>query len=53
MEVLLYMSPAIKCHRFFWRCPIGSSENFGALMSAWKSLGRLAVLKVGSQNNDV
>ena len=28
-------------------------ENFGALISVLKSLGTVAVLKVGSQNSDV
>lgn len=47
------MSLAISCHRFFCRCPIGSSENFGALISAVKSLGTLGVLKMDSHNVDI
>lgn len=47
------MSSAMSCHRFFWWYPIGSSENFGALISALKSLDTLVVFKVDSQNSDV
>lgn len=47
------MSPAMSCQRFFWRCPIGSFENFGALISALKSLGTLSVLKKDSHNVEI
>lgn len=52
MDVLLQMSSAMSSHRFIWRRPIASPENFGALISVLKSLGAVVVFKVGSQTSD-
>lgn len=47
------MSSASSRHRFFWCCPIGSSENFGALIKVVKSARASGVFKAGSRNSDI
>jgi len=47
------MSSASSRHRFFWRCPTGSFENFGALIRVLKSARASGVFKAGSQNSDI
>lgn len=49
----LVMSSASSRHRFFWCCPSGSSENFGALIRVLKSARASGVFKADSQNSDV
>lgn len=47
------MFTASSSHRFFWCCPTGSSENFGALIRVLKSARASGVFKADSQNSYV